>query len=444
MGWRVQQACKAGRSPRRWQRPAMSEPRWQQLFRSADVRLGELFVLGFRFVDVDAAVEFAEASWEIELAGPWSSGRLSVPYDFTGSQQARLDMERLLLVEPQEGDTVAGEQPLSPLEVPSVAGRIEEFALGNLRMGALDVDIARIGDGLRSQLLKTTAASFSTDISYDWRVIDNAQRSRLHLELQSRDVADTLEQLGYSPLISAESGNVVADLIWEGGPGMASIYASTGKIDVNIRDGAVAEVDAGTGRILGLLSVTALPRRLSLDFKDMTEDGLPFDQISGTFRIDFGDAWTCNLGLEGTVADMGIVGRTGITKEDYDQVAAVRPHVSNLAPVAGAFLAGPTVGFATLLVTQILKKPLSSIGESYYRVQGSWDNPNFNKVDRSGFDAAAFADCEADLPTLSPEEIQALEDLMAVPADGHTALMLTRTASAPLRAIRFREALFSE
>jgi uncharacterized protein YhdP len=397
-----------------------SEPQsgWQRLFRSADVRLGELFVAGFRFVDVDAAVEFAEASWEIELAGPWSSGRLSVPYDFGGSRPARLDMERLLLVEPQTGDSPGSEQPLSPLDVPSVAGRVQEFALGNLRLGALDIEMTRIGDGLRSQRLKTTAASFNTDISYDWRVVDNAQRSRLHLELRSKDVADTLQQLGYSPLISAESGNVIADLIWEGGPGMASVYASTGKIDVSIADGAVAEVDAGTGRILGLLSVTALPRRLSLDFKDMTEDGLPFDNISGTFRIDFGDAFTCNLGLEGTVADMGIVGRTGITNEDYDQIAAVRPHVSNLAPVAGAFLAGPTVGFATLLVTQILKKPLSGIGESYYRVRGSWDNPNFNKVDRNGFDAAAFADCEADLPTLSPEEIQALEDLMAAPAEG--------------------------
>ena len=71
---------------------------------------------------------------------------------------------------------------------------------------------------------------------------------------------------------------------------------------------------------------------MSLDFREITEEGLVFDELKGSFRIDFGNAFTCDLGLEGEIADMGIVGRVGITAEDYDQIAAVRPHVSNLAP----------------------------------------------------------------------------------------------------------------
>jgi len=139
-----------------------------------------------------------------------------------------------------------------------------------------------------------------------------------------------------------------------------------------------------------------------------------FDKIQGGFRIDFGDAWTCNLGLEGPVADMGIVGRTGILDEDYDQIAAVRPHVTNLVPVAG-FFAGPAVGVATLLVTQLLKKPLSGIGENYYVISGGWDAPQFVEVERSKLDTSRFADCETKLPTLSPEEIRAIEELIANP-----------------------------
>ena len=208
---------------------------------------------------------------------------------------------------------------------------------------------------------------------------------------------------------------VVADLLCEGGPGMDSIYASTGTVNLRISDGTVTEVSPGSGRILGLLSITALPRRLSLDFKDMTDDGLAFDEIKGSFRIDFGDAWTCDLGLEGSVADMGVVGRTGILAQDYEQIAAIRPHVSNLVPVAGAFLAGPTIGVATLLITQILKKPLSSIGESYYSISGPWDDTQFIKSEQSDLDTAAFAACESQLPPLSPEEIQAIEELIANP-----------------------------
>jgi uncharacterized protein (TIGR02099 family) len=388
---------------------------WQRLFREADLHVGELFAVGYRFVDLDLDVKFGETAWLIEMSGPWADGTLVVPYDFTGNTPLMVDMERLLLIEEAvgEGDAEAADDPLDPRTLPAIRGTVNDFALGSMRLGQLNADVRRVDDGLRSSSLQTLADSFSTEMSYDWVVVDNAQRSRLHMVLESRNVADTLKKLGYSPLMEAEKGSVTADLLWEGGPGMNSVYASTGTVELSIKNGIVNDVDTGTGRILGLLSVTRLPQRLSLDFREITEEGLEFDKIAGRFRIDFGDAWTCNLGLEGPVADMGIVGRAGILAEDYDQVAAMRPHVSNLAPVAGAFLAGPTVGIATLLVTQIMKKPLSSIGETYYTILGDWDDPKFTRVDRDKLNTRPFADCEQQLPPLSPEEIQAIEELIA-------------------------------
>ena len=56
-------------------------------------------------------------------------------------------------------------------------------------------------------------------------------------------------------------------------------------------------------------------------------------RIRGDFRLDSGSAYTCNLGLEGPVADIGVVGRAGIRDEDYDQLAVVRPHMSNALAV---------------------------------------------------------------------------------------------------------------
>jgi hypothetical protein len=62
-----------------------------------------------------------------------------------------------------------------------------------------------------------------------------------------------------------------------------------------------------------------------------------------------------------------------------------------------------------------MKKPLSSIGESYYTILGSWDDPQFVKVDQDELDTTSFADCEQQLPPLSPEEIEAIEELIANP-----------------------------
>jgi len=405
--------------------PKTDSAAWYRLFREARLQIGEFYALGHRFIDVDADVEFAPASWDIKLSGPWTEGRIRVPYDFRGDQPVDLNMERLLLIEPQTGDTDAdaanANDETDPRDMPAIKGKVRDFVLGNLRLGKLDVNLERTVNGLKTTQFRAIAGSFRTDMSYDWLVVDNARRSRLHVELRSMDFRDTLIKLGYSPLIEAESAALTADLLWEGGPGMGAINASTGSLDLSIRKGVVTQVETGTGRILGLLSITRVPSRLALDFKDLFNVGLPFDKISGSFRIDFGNAWTCNLGLEGPVADMAIVGRTGFVAQDYEQVAAIRPHVSNLAPVAGAFIAGPAVGITTLLLTQIFKKPLSSVGEIYYTIAGSFEDPVFSRVERSKLDTTAFADCLAELPSLSPEEIKAIEELIAVPLSAESA-----------------------
>jgi uncharacterized protein YhdP len=384
---------------------------WEQKFSLIDLQIGELEAVEYRFVDVDLRARPLVSRWDVELTGPWTEGRALIPFDFLANDILELDMQRLLLLEPLE-DEDGDEDDLDPRSLPAIKGRIEEFALGAMQFGVLELDVQRIENGLQTVVARTTAESFTTESSSDWIVLDNAQRTRLHTELRSTDFKQTLKDLDYSPMVSAEHATVIADLLWEGPPGMGVIYESTGQVKLTIRDGVVDEVDAGGGRLLGLLSVTALPRRLSLDFREITNSGLIFDKISGTFKIDFGNAWTCDLGLEGDMADMGMVGRTGMLVEDYDQVAAVRPHVSNVAPVAGAFLAGPVVGAAALLITQIFKKPLSNVGGSYFTMTGSWDDPLLTPVAREDIDTSRFSDCEEQLPTMSPEGIKALDELM--------------------------------
>lgn len=393
---------------------------WQSYFERIDLDIGELYAVGYRFPDVELGAAFGADAWQIDLDGPLAVGSMTVPYQFTADRNIELQLRRLDLVETAAASSGDDEDALSPLELPGIRGAIDSFTLGQLRLGAVETELLRTASGLEIGLLTARAPSFSLQASGDWLVIDSAQRSRLRLELSSNDMEQTLLQLGYSPLIDAESGLLVADLLWEGGPGFAALYASTGQVDFTIRQGEVRDIDPGSGRILGLLSLTSLPRRLSLDFSDMTEDGLVFDSIRGRFRMDFGDAWTCNLSLEGEVADMAIVGRTGLAAEDYDQVAVVRPHVSNLIPVSAAFLGGPTVGVASLLVAQIFKKPLSGIGESYYTVAGDWNAPDIRKAQRSELDTTAFADCESQLPVLSPEERAAIEDLIVGAAGSAT------------------------
>jgi len=387
--------------------------RWQDLFTRADLMVADLRVLGFSFRDTDVRAEFGGSAWNVDLIGPWLEGRILVPYEFEASQTIDAELARLLLIEPLDTELAAdGEYTSTPVGMPGFRGTVDEFALADMRLGQLEADVRSVANGLEAAELKMKSPSFNATLSGDWLVVDSAQRSRLHLQLDSSDMQSTLTELGFAPLISASQGSLIADLLWEGSPGMAAVGESTGTVSMVIRDGFISDIDAGGGRLLGLLSVASLPRRLALDFTDMTEDKLQFSKISGDFRIDFGDAWTCNLAMVGEAADMALVGRTGLNAEDYNQVAAVRPHVSNLMPVPAAFLGGPTVGVAALLVSQIFKKPLSGIGESYYTIRGSWEDSEIVAVQRSELDTTPFADCENQLPALSPEERTAIQELV--------------------------------
>jgi uncharacterized protein YhdP len=154
---------------------------------------------------------------------------------------------------------------------------------------------------------------------------------------------------------------------------------------VRFDSGQLDEVEPGAGRVFGLMSIVALPRRLSLDFRDVFDKGFGFDEITGTFRIENGEAYTCDLSLKGPAADVGIVGRTGLVSKDYDQTAVVSANVGNTLPVVGAVVAGPQVAAALLIFSQIFKKPLQEMGQVYYGIEGDWSNPVIDNANPQRF-----------------------------------------------------------
>jgi hypothetical protein len=151
-------------------------------------------------------------------------------------------------------------------------------------------------------------------------------------------------------------------------------------IGVRVERGTLYEVQPGAGRMFGLLSVNALPRRLSLDFSDVYRRGLAFDSISGTFRLADGHAHTDDLRLSGPAARVEIKGRAGLAALDYDQEAVVVASFASSLAIAGTLAGGPGVGAAMLIASEILRGPLEDMARVRYRVTGSWDHPVVERV----------------------------------------------------------------
>ncbi len=358
--------------------------------RSIDLLVDDLSVIGQELSAHRLVVDRSALDWVVQLDGPEVVGSIRLPYDFTAGRPIELDMQKLTL--PGGDGSFARERHVDPRTLPAILVRADEFSLGNRHFGSLEAGFERTARGLVARTIETRSATFDVSGSARW-VVDEAdatgQRTFVSARLTSSDVMRTFQQLDYQPGIESEAMNAQLEVSWSGGPRQDFLATLEGNVAVRFGSGQLNEIEPGAGRVFGLMSIVALPRRLSLDFSDVFERGFGFDEITGNFRLEGGQAFTCDLSLKGPAADVGIVGRTGLVNKAYEQAAVVSANVGNTLPVVGAVVAGPQVAAALLIFSQIFKKPLQEMGQVYYGIEGTWEAPSVDVINPPKFAAVS-------------------------------------------------------
>lgn len=367
----------------RWQEPA-ARPLEDQLA-SVVLEVGRLEVLGYEFDRVHAELRPGNRVWDVRVSAPAAQGRLNVPYQFPGAAPLVVDLDRLIVGERVREE---GGEP-DPRGLPAMRLDVRDLSMAGRAFGHVRWDAERAPDGLAFKGLVAEHAAFTIRGSGDWLMSAAGPRSTLAFELSSGDVKGLLQALAFEPLVDAREGSMAADLDWPGGPDADVPGRVSGKVHIALARGRMVSVEPGAGRLLGLLSIAHLPRRLALDFKDLTGQGMAFDRISGDFTLAAGEAYTDNLTLRGPAAEIGIAGRTSLRDRTYDQTAVVTGDVGATLGVAGALAGGPVVGAALLLFSQVFKEPLKGVARGYYRISGPWEEPVVRKIDARELEEAA-------------------------------------------------------
>jgi uncharacterized protein (TIGR02099 family) len=370
-------------------------------FRTAKVTVGRVDFLGLAFLDVTLGIAENGGSWRIRADGPDIAGTITLPGSEAPSEAWDLEFERLKFVDAlrpglEEGEdtakraadgryledtarTAADVRYLDdPRSIPPITFHAAELSWGDRQLGEVRASLAKLEDGIRLTRLTATSALWAANATGEWRGKDPGN-ARIEGTISSTDVGETLKQTGFDAVIEAKSGHLDFNMSWMGAPGAGSLAAATGHIKVALDKGQIAGLKPGAGRVFGLASVAELPRRLALDFSDLTDKGFAFDTVRGDFELRDGSAYTDDVLVKGPAAEIGLIGRVGLKSHDYDQTAVVTGNVSSTLPLA-AFAAGPVVGGAVLLFTQVFKQPLKGLVRGYYRITGSWDNPTVERI----------------------------------------------------------------
>ena len=104
-------------------------------------------------------------------------------------------------------------------------------------------------------------------------------------------------------------------------------------------------------KVFSILNVSQL---LKFQLPDMVSDGMPFNEIKGSFAISDGVVATEDLFINSDAINISVLGKADMVREDLDFTIGVQPlqtvdKVVNRIPVVGWILTGKDKDFLTVL-----------------------------------------------------------------------------------------------
>lgn len=352
---------------------------------NVDLHVGELRLINRDFTDVQLMTTREPGSWNVRASGPELTGEMILPTGTDRTVPVRLNLEHIHLRR-ADGETDAP-RPVDPGILPALDIHARNFEYGEMDLGALSMTASPVEDGISIDHFEISKPDLSIKGDGKWTRRDDEDQSRFRIALRAGQIDSMLQTFGYN-VTSIRKGETTLDIdaAWTGAPSEFALAKLNGSLDMRVSKGQLLDVNPKAGRLFGLLSIQALPRRLMLDFSDLFGKGMAFDAIEGTFQIEDGNAYTNDLYMEGPSANVTVTGRTGLADQDYDQVVTVMPRVSGTLPVAGA-LFGP-VGVGVGAVLYLAGRMFDSIHDGFdsliryqYTVTGSWDDPVVEKFE---------------------------------------------------------------
>ncbi|MGC1441805.1 MAG: YhdP family protein [Burkholderiaceae bacterium] len=341
--------------------------------------------LNKRYHDVVLGATRVKQQWRMNLSSREANGYLS--YAGNANTAKALLSARFSQLNIPESEVSSFERMISEsrFSLPAMDVQAEQFTLQGRPMGRLSLQaVNRQSQWLISELsLQHPSARFAA--SGRWWVGDTSPRgnTRLNFDLDVQDAGALLTDLGMPKTLSGGLGKIGGILQWGGTPFAPDLATLGGELSIALGRGQFLKTEPGMAKLVGVLSLQALPRRLSLDVTDLFQNGFAFDAIVGQAEINKGVVKTDSLLMHGVQAEVLIAGTADMASETQDLSVKVGPHINaGIASLAYAALANPAIGLGTLLAQIILDKPLKEIFGHEFLVTGPWSAPNVAEVNR--------------------------------------------------------------
>ena len=356
---------------------------------------------GRSFHELELKGQLERNSWRGTIAARQLKGRFEYqPADADSPGRIYARLERLMLPHSAASEIEQLTQQ-APVQLPALDIVVQDFELGSRKLGRLEIEAINqqpsptrreAGSVWQLEKLNLSAPEARLQATGHWAIAPTSRnatdaasavqrRTSLQFRLEIDDAGALLARLGMPGVVRGGQGSLTGQAGWLGSPLALHPPSLNGALQLALERGQFLQADPGLAKLLGVLSLQALPRRLTLDFRDIFSEGFAFDSVRGSARIAQGVISSDNLQMKGVNAAVFLDGSADLGQETQDLSALVIPELNAGGASLMAGLVNPAIGLGSFVAQYLIGKPLRAATTQQFHISGSWYDPKVEKVD---------------------------------------------------------------
>ncbi len=354
----------------------------------ADLLIQNLSAYGYKVKDLRVNARSNNSTLTAQLASRETNGE--VIWQAQGEGKLVAHLRNLSLEKEENGKKENGahkpaaagnlDESAANTEIPMLDLTVDEFTLRGKQLGRLELLAHQHESDWLLEHMRITNPDGVLTADGKYHVADGKAQTRLNLKLEIGNAGKMLARSGYPNSVKNGSGKLEGEFAWGNRPDEFSHATLDGTLKLDTGKGQFLKIDPGIGKLLGILSLQALPKHITLDFTDVFSEGFAFDSITGTAQIKQGVLTTNDFRIDGSSAKVTMQGQVDLSRETQNLRIRILPTVGNSVSLLGAIASGPVVGIGTFIISKLLRDPLDKLASFEYNVTGTWADPNVAKA----------------------------------------------------------------
>ncbi|WP_299019216.1 YhdP family protein [uncultured Photobacterium sp.] len=339
--------------------------------------------------DVDLAVRRQPGQWHMLLGSREMKGEAFWP----DGSPLRLSLENMHLnlpgVDLEKVDDPSSREKYVPqsnippatdfdrnmmANMPEIDFQLEDAWLQGYRLGKMSGKLRREGTTLELRNFMIDSGTTTLSLDGHWTLDSEQNETQIAFDIEGENSSDLMGRFGVSGGIQGAKFSSYASIQWQGAPWRMHRETLTGELKTETGKGVVSEV-GGAGRLLGLFSIDSIVRKMQLDFSGIFDDGLAFNYIKGSGRIENGLFETDDIEMQALAGDMFIQGSANLVNETVDANVKFIPDLTSGIPVLTAFAVAPHTAIYVFAISTALSPVLDVFTQVNYAVKGPIDSP---------------------------------------------------------------------